>query len=329
MTEGSPLEQSGSSPLQTFSFSDLDQFADLIRHGGVELTKVKPGDGFDRLSVLQLPQVLVRKGEQYSEWTCTGTALPGMYSFVIPWNMHRETRYNGIRMEDGMISLYAPGAVHISNGGRSEYLYVTVPQQLLETELAKLQVARPHFANGCHISRSEPATVSMVTALVHRMMHIATTRGGDLELGLVAMERSLITALVLALDDPDPVLDELMDRRATRQAMFLMTVDFALNHMNKDLYVTDLCGVTGIAERTLRQVFQEFTNMSPIAFLNLVRLRRARQLLLNGDPEQMSVKYAALDSGFWDLGRFSVRYRSLFGESPSRTLASAVASEKA
>jgi len=165
-----------------------------------------------------------------------------------------------------------------------------------------------------------------VTALVHRMMHIATTRGGDLELGLVAMERSLITALVLALDDPDPVLDELMDRRATRQAMFLMTVDFALNHMNKDLYVTDLCGVTGIAERTLRQVFQEFTNMSPIAFLNLVRLRRARQLLLNGDPEQMSVKYAALDSGFWDLGRFSVRYRSLFGESPSRTLASAVAS---
>ena len=163
MSAGSPHPQPAPSPLQTFSFSDLDQFADLIRHGGVELTKVKPGDGSDRLSVLQLPQVLVRKGEQFSEWTCTGTALPGMYSFVIPWNMHRETRYNGIRMEDGMISLYAPGAVHISNGGRSEYLYVTVPQQLLETELAKLQVARPHFANGCHISRSEPATVSMVT----------------------------------------------------------------------------------------------------------------------------------------------------------------------
>jgi AraC-like DNA-binding protein len=32
------------------------------------------------------------------------------------------------------------------------------------------------------------------------------------------------------------------------------------------------------------------------------------------------VKEAALDNGFWDLGRFSVEYRKLFGESPSVTL---------
>jgi transcriptional regulator GlxA family with amidase domain len=195
-----------------------------------------------------------------------------------------------------------------------------MPQHLVEDELSKLQVARPDFINGCHISRSEPATVAMIYGLVNRMMRVAANSGGG-ELGLEAMERTLVTALILALDDPDPALHEFLERTSTRQATFLMALDFALHHINKDIYVSDLCGATGIAERSLRQLFQEFTTMSPITYLNLVRMKRARQLLVNGDPAQMSVKYAALDSGFWDLGRFALKYKSLFGESPSSTLA--------
>lgn len=311
------------SPLQTFCFSDLDQFAELIRHGGVELTKIRPGDRADRLAVLALPDVLVRRGEEYSEWACTGTALPGMYSFVIPWNMYHETRYNGIRMEEGMISLYAPEAVHVSIGGRSDFLYVTIPQSVFEAELMALRVLPPQFANGCNFSDPGPAVVHALNTLLARMMRIvASSDGNDEELGLAAMQRSLVTKLVLALDSSEAAPDERMARNATRQAAFLRTLEFAQQHINQDIYVTDLCNVTGIAERSLRMVFQEFTGMSPIAFLNLARLKRARQLLVNGEPDRMSVKYAALDSGFWDLGRFSVKYKALFGESPSQTLTS-------
>jgi AraC-like DNA-binding protein len=49
-------------------------------------------------------------------------------------------------------------------------------------------------------------------------------------------------------------------------------------------------------------------------------LNRARQALLASDSEEDKVTAIAAKLGFTELGRFAVRYRELFGESPSETL---------
>jgi transcriptional regulator GlxA family with amidase domain len=46
----------------------------------------------------------------------------------------------------------------------------------------------------------------------------------------------------------------------------------------------------------------------------------ARQSLQVADQSKRTVTQIAAEYGFLELGRFSVRYRSLFGESPSVTL---------
>jgi AraC-like DNA-binding protein len=48
-----------------------------------------------------------------------------------------------------------------------------------------------------------------------------------------------------------------------------------------------------------------------------------RRVLLQADPSKSTVTRIVTDHGFWELGRFSVSYRALFGESPSETLRSA------
>lgn len=63
--------------------------------------------------------------------------------------------------------------------------------------------------------------------------------------------------------------------------------------------------------------------MSPARYLRMYRLTRARLELLDADPGATTVKNVAYSLGFWELGRFAVEYKKLFGESPSQTLAAA------
>jgi AraC-like DNA-binding protein len=84
--------------------------------------------------------------------------------------------------------------------------------------------------------------------------------------------------------------------------------------------VLDLCSALNVRIRTLYYAFQEFYGVSPIKYLRLVRYARARRDLLIAAPENTTVTDVAAKWHFWHFGRFSIEYKSLFGESPSETL---------
>jgi AraC-like DNA-binding protein len=60
--------------------------------------------------------------------------------------------------------------------------------------------------------------------------------------------------------------------------------------------------------------------MSPKRYLWMRRMNLARRALRSADLEYTTVTEVATKYGFWELGRFSVTYRSLFGEPPSAAL---------
>jgi AraC-like DNA-binding protein len=97
-------------------------------------------------------------------------------------------------------------------------------------------------------------------------------------------------------------------------------VEFLEAHPHRPLYLTEICAALGVAERTLRASCERRLGMGPIRYLALRRMHLVRRALLHSDPSTATVTQIVTDHGFWELGRFSVAYRTLFGEPPSETL---------
>jgi len=92
------------------------------------------------------------------------------------------------------------------------------------------------------------------------------------------------------------------------------------DNIDRAIYVPDLCTAINVPERTLRACCLERLGMTPTQYLRLRRMQLARHALRKADPTVTTVTEVAMRYGFWELGRFSVRYRGLYGESPSVTL---------
>jgi transcriptional regulator GlxA family with amidase domain len=92
------------------------------------------------------------------------------------------------------------------------------------------------------------------------------------------------------------------------------------NDRGEQLHVDDLCRAAAVSERTLRSAFRKVHGVSPYRYLRGFRMTQARQALMSAGPRHGTVTEVAMQFGFLELGRFSVDYRSAFGECPSETL---------
>jgi transcriptional regulator GlxA family with amidase domain len=93
-----------------------------------------------------------------------------------------------------------------------------------------------------------------------------------------------------------------------------------LADLDQPLHISALCRALAVSERTLRKAFLGTYGVPPCRHLRLLRLSHARRALLSADGNLVTVTEIATGFGFVELGRFSVEYRKIFGESPSQTL---------
>jgi transcriptional regulator GlxA family with amidase domain len=97
---------------------------------------------------------------------------------------------------------------------------------------------------------------------------------------------------------------------------------FVREHLDESLPMAQLCDVTGVSERSLRNACHAVCGTSPKRYLTLRRLEAVHRALAQATPGQTTVTRVAADFGFFELGRFAGVYSSVFGERPSDTLRS-------
>lgn len=95
-------------------------------------------------------------------------------------------------------------------------------------------------------------------------------------------------------------------------------IDFMHANIAEPLTIPMIAEAVGVSIRALESGFRAFRETTPAAYLRDIRLRAAREDLLNPSSRR-SVREISLKWGFFHFGRFSMKYRAVYGESPSDT----------
>jgi AraC family transcriptional regulator, ethanolamine operon transcriptional activator len=242
-----------------------------------------------------------------------GITPTNLFTFLIPERREDAVSFNGQKVTPDTICMLTPGdetglylpANHVMTACCFE-------QILLEETLHEVSRTTPLKSIVPHTALlALPAdVVAPLRQLLETAPSTCPTR---------SVEEDVVTGICLALAENRgrPHRTPLASRNHWR---YVRKVREYLedHHLDEALSLKTLCQFTGVGARTLNTAFQEVTGDSPMQFIKRRRLNAARHALFMGEAE--SVKSAALDHGFWHLGRFAHEYRNLFGERPSETL---------
>jgi AraC-like DNA-binding protein len=133
-------------------------------------------------------------------------------------------------------------------------------------------------------------------------------------------ERLLLSLFVECLAEAAPQASESVED--TSLAQVRKAEAWIDAHLCEPIGVEEVALAVEVGIRSLQMSFKRVRGCSPQAFILRRRLEVARQMLLAAG-EASSVTAVAMQLGFFELGRFSQRYRQHFGETPSATLAHA------
>jgi AraC-like DNA-binding protein len=171
-----------------------------------------------------------------------------------------------------------------------------------------------------HLVRPRHELMSQLLKLHETASHLARTTPDVLVRPEVAraLEQALVHAMVMCLTEGISIEMGAGDR--SHLTIIARLEEFLAANCDRSVYLADMCSAIGTSERTLRVSCHEYLGMGPIRYLQLRRLHLARRALMRAKPGTATVTDIATEYGFWELGRFSVAYRELFGELPSVSL---------
>lgn len=300
-------------------FDDIDEYGELLaQQERIELVCLGKSKGTDRLELAPLPDVMVRHSRHSTPWHATGELIEDHVHFIVVLNGETGGRFLGHEVQASDILFQEGGREHHTMATGGEFIYLPVPNTVFKP-FAQAWLGRPLPDTGAgQLLRPRPADAGRMQRTMRNVLHAVSTGEGH-RYG-AKLQADLLSAMVQPFAAQIPLGVEERWTHAERLNRFRMARDWIMDHMGVRFQLHDVCAATGMAERSLRRLFQEFVGMAPIPYIRQLRLVRARRLLKVGTPDNMSVKYAALDSGFWEVGRFCGTYQRTFGELPSATL---------
>jgi AraC-like DNA-binding protein len=306
----------------TLTFSDPDGYAAALGGAGLDLTITVTGAGdFNaRLTRLKLKHLEIY-GCRESLPRIAFVSLPAERVFLSFPLGKTSVVFGGVALRNGNMVFHSSGdrGHQRSSGGCQWGLMSFAADQFASCSkaLTGQSMISPLVSRILRLSRPQAARFQH---LFKQACHLAESGQRLIEHPEIAraLEQDLIYAVVHCLADNEA--DDGSRARHHHAALMVRFEETLGKHIDRKIGMTRLCAEVGAAGRTLRMCCSEFLGVSPSRYLLLRRLNKARAALRRADPSKASVAEVARNHHFLELGRFSVTYRTTFGELPSVTL---------
>ncbi len=306
---------------KVLNFTDPLPYQAAIRAADLELFPTARGKFCAELTQVCMNQLWMQRFHQNLPQVVAGTMKAGrrIISFLTaakPTAM----QHRGMDVSPGEIIVNNSDVLHQRTGAGFRMGGMSLPTG--DFDVACRAIAGREFTGSPlkRLVRPDTALMSRLLNLHAMVGQLAKTTPDLLALTEVAraLEQELIHLMIRCLIAS--VSSGMTTGGRRHDAIVARLEEFLEAHPDTPLYLTEICAVIGVAERTLRIACEEHLGMGPIRYLSLRRMHLVRRALLRADPSTATVTRLATDHGFWELGRFSVAYRALFDESPSESL---------
>lgn len=207
-------------------------------------------------------------------------------------------------------SIYAPGvrsiSVYIENAEILKYLTLILGFE-------------PKFRTHFYRSTVEGWEIRYIKNIVNTFLDYAENSRTPLKNVADSLKESLIGFLLINIrNNYDQIITDNAKGPMPMPYEIKYAAEFMAFNMDSELTVGDVANAAGISIRSLQVGFKRYKGMTPIQFLRLERLNRARAILsLPGSVH--SPQHAAFQVGFLNYHVFCKYYIQTFGEHPKTT----------
>ena len=304
------------------TFADPELYQAAISPARVEILITAKGDFHASLTRIELPRLWVQSGRESLPRIANSIAdaeRPPI--FFLAGAEQASIRHNGKDLAYGEMAIAGSGSLrHHRSQGPCQWATLSLTRDDLAASGRALVGRDLIDRSATHYLRPTPAAMSRLLNLQQAADQLAQSAANTLAQPETAraVEQAFVHAIVMCLHESVPIKRA---RGAVGHAAVIVRFEelLAVNY-DQPLHLAEICAAIGASERTLRTICIENLGMGPIRYLWLRRMHLARRALIQATSQTATVTAIATANGFWELGRFAVEYRALFGETPSASL---------
>ena len=303
------------------SYNDVELYARALPNSAVDFTVTKRGEFRARTTLITLHDIGVQRFADNLPRVAYASLPPGRAIISFRTEPGPDLVWGGQQLLPGNI-LWHPlrSSSFQRSSGAAGWGSVSASVEMMSSVVATL--AGRDLTSPRHSTVVVPSAIAMARL---QRLHAACAALAEDAPELLAnpdAARGLEQALIGAMADCLGRADGRDEREGIHRHAGVMRRFRAFIEANADraLYMAEISTAIGVSGRVLRHCCKEHLGMGANQYLMVRRMHLARRALRQSNPDRFTVTEAATRYGFWELGRFSVGYKSLFGEMPSQTL---------